>query len=96
MDEPIVPQRAQSSGLTLTFDEWGEGVHREVPARGRSPSSRIPRVFAERAAKKRGGTCRIRYPRRFYGGYRGVRGVYLNASGDGDVEGQAPGVIYNK
>jgi len=41
-------------------------------------------------------TCRMRYPRRFYGGYRGVRGVYLSASGEGDVEGQAPGVIYNK
>ncbi len=43
-----------------------------------------------------GGTSRIRYPQKFYGGYRGVRGVYLSASGEGDVEGQAPGVIYNK
>jgi hypothetical protein len=25
-----------------------------------------------------------------------LRGVYLDASGEGDVEGQAPGVIYNK
>jgi hypothetical protein len=43
-----------------------------------------------------GGTRRIRCPQIFYGGYHGVRGVYLSASGEEDVEGQAPGVIYNK
>ena len=35
-------------------------------------------------------------PAQILRGYRGVRGVYLSASGEGDVEGQAPGVIYNK
>ena len=43
-----------------------------------------------------GWPCTIWYPQKFYGGYRGVRGFYLNASGEEDVEGQAPGVMYSK
>ena len=52
MDEQIVPQRARHRAASLSYDECGEGVHEEVPARGRVPSFGIPRVFAERAAKR--------------------------------------------
>lgn len=52
MDEHIVPQRARHRAASLSYDECGEGVHDEVPARGRVPSFGIPRVFAERAAKR--------------------------------------------
>lgn len=52
MNEHIVPQRARHRAAFLSYDECGEGVHAEVPARGRVPSFGIPRVFAERAAKR--------------------------------------------
>ena len=52
MNEHIVPQRARHRAASLSDDECGAGVHAEVPARGRVPSFGIPRVFAERAAKR--------------------------------------------
>ena len=64
---------------------------------GASSQFRDPKGVRGKSSEEMGGwTCRIRYPRRFYGGYHSVRGDYLSASGEGDVEGQAPGVIYNK
>lgn len=95
MDEQIVPQRARHRAAPLSYDECGEGVHDEVPARGEFPVSGS-QGCSPKGRRRNGRARRIRYPRRFYGGYHGVRGVYLSASGEGDVEGQAPGVIYSK
>lgn len=39
MDEHIVPQRARHRAASLSYDECGEGVHDEVPARDEFPVS---------------------------------------------------------
>jgi hypothetical protein len=73
MDEHIVPQRDCHRAASLSYDECGKGLHDEVPARGASSKFRDPNGVRRKGGEEMGGgTCRIRYPRIFYGGYRGV------------------------
>ena len=63
---------------------------------GASSQFRDPKGVRRKGGEEMGGHAGFGTREDSTAGTKGVRGVYLSASGEGDVEGQAPGVIYNK